>query len=131
MEYWRKIWREALLPRINNHVLQQLQQALECFDQELTTKTTVVAGDSENPIEKACLIGYIGWKQNHLNTASAVEEFFQQTCADIDFQREELAATSYLTNWYDNTPWLTVRNELMREIARAIHQRSHSCSVFP
>jgi hypothetical protein len=74
-------------------------------------------------IEKADLLGWVGWRSRGLKTVGEVDEFTWQTCLAIDSRLGEPGACKYFLHWFDRTERAEVWRELLGEIDRELAQR--------
>jgi hypothetical protein len=75
------------------------------------------------PCEGACLVGYAGWKGEHLETVGDVEEYFARACFEADQRLGEPAGCRWLLNFFDDTPRDEMRRELLFEVERELERR--------
>lgn len=128
MESWRKVLRVGFFPQFSDHALLVLKVALETDDQRLvqgaTTSPPPLAFVQDWPCDAACLVAYIGWKAEELETVGEVERFFAEACFQGDKLLGEPAACRWLLNWFDDTPRDEVRTELLGEINEELAKRA-------
>jgi hypothetical protein len=127
MEKWRSVWREGVAPLLSTPALTALCKALENDDSRLiqgaTTTPPPLSCMMDWPVECACALGYCGWQGDELETVGEVEEFFAQTCFDIDQRMGEPAGCRWFLNYFDETPREQMRRELLPEVELALQSR--------
>lgn len=127
MESWRKVWRDGVEPLVSTQGLEALRQALTRDDPRLlqgaTTSPPPLMCVQDWPVEAACALGFCGWQGDGLETVAEVEEFFARMCYEIDQRLGEPAACRWFLNWFDETPREHMRQELLREVVRALAAR--------
>jgi hypothetical protein len=127
MESWRHVWRKGLAPLLSDAHLQALRKALREDDPRLrqgqTTDPPPLQCVQDWPCEGACLVGYAGWQADGLQTVGEIEEFFARMCYRMDENMGEPAACRWLLNWYDDTPRLKMRENLLSEVELEIMTR--------
>lgn len=127
MESWRKVWREGVVPLLTTEELEALRQGLATDDPRLlqgaTTTPPPLMCVLDWPVEAACALSYCGWKGDGLELVGEVEEFFARKCFEIDERLGEPAGCRYFLNWWDETPREEARQELLREVERALVDR--------
>lgn len=127
MESWRKVWRDGFVPQLSMEALKALRYALMEDIEELAQCYTVSPPPAEmfknDEPEKACAIGYMGWKADGCETVGAVEAFFTKACLGCDDAMQEHAACRHFLNWFDETPREIMRRELLPEVNLAIQQK--------
>ncbi len=127
MEAWRRVFRIGLAPILSIEGLEALAKALREDSPQL------IQGATSSPppleccmtwdVEGACLIGLAYWLGDGLVTVEEVCEAFNRTCDAIDRAMGEPAAVRYLLCFFDDTPRMTMRGDLLPEVERAIAQR--------
>lgn len=129
MESWRHVWRVAS-KMISDEGLAALKKAIEDDDQRLVQGATTVPPPlmavQDWPCEGACLIGYVGWKGDGLDTVGEIDTFFARMCHDIDTALGEPAGIRHLLNTFDEWPREVMRGELLPEVELALASRSES-----
>jgi hypothetical protein len=129
---WQLVWRNAICPLVKDRALLALRRALVLDDPGLLQKETVqpppILSCADWPCEGCCVIGYLGWQGDDLETVGEVEEFFARFCAEIDRAMGEPAACQYFVNWFDSTPRAEMRKELLQEIERELSRRLSSAA---
>jgi hypothetical protein len=127
MESWRYVWREGFATLISMEGLKALHKALLVDDPHLmqgaTTAPPPLMAVANWPCEGGCLISYVGWQGERLQTVGDVEEYFAQKCFEVDQKLGEPSACRWLLNWFDDTPRDEVRRELIEEVEREIVRR--------
>ena len=88
MEDWKFAWREGIAPELTRAELVALRDALAADAPELvqgrTTEPPAFPGALASPCERACLVGYAGWKGRGCHTVGQVEAFFRRTVVAAD-----------------------------------------------
>lgn len=116
---WRKVFREGLAPLLSGQSLVALEAALEADDPRLlqgyTTDPPAWSGATDWPVGSACLIGFCGLADG-LVTVGEVQDYFAQSCYEIDQRCGEPAACRWLLNWYDEMPRDEMRPALLAEV---------------
>ena len=124
MESWRQVWREGFVPVISTRGLKALRDALSADDPRLTQGSTTTPPPlmcvQDWPVEAACALGYCGWQGDDLDTVGQVEEFFARVCFEADARLGEPAACRWFLNWFDDTPRIEMRRELLAEVEWAL-----------
>lgn len=127
MESWQKVWRDGVVPLLSTKELEALRQGLVQNDARLlqgaTTTPPPLMCVQDWPVVAACALGYCGWQGDGLETVGKVEEFFARKCREIDERLGEPAGCRYFLNWWDETPREEARQELLREVERALVDR--------
>jgi hypothetical protein len=126
VETWRKVWREGIAPQLSTNGVLALHAALRTDDDRLLQGATIsppLQFLRDSRAQGACVVGYCGWQGDGLNTVGEVEEFFAEVCFKVDKALGEPAACRWFLNWFDDTPRLEVRAELLREVRRTLAQR--------
>lgn len=130
MESWRKVFREGLAPLLSRRALEVLRDAFECDSPELcqgaTTQAKAEPGAWFSGVAPcaACLIGYVGWRGEGLETIGEVETFFSEMCFQMDQRLGEPSACRYLLGFFDESPWPVVKAELLPEIRIALEGKA-------
>lgn len=127
-EPWREVWRKGIVPLLSRKGLEALANALRQNSPELRSGATTTPPPLlpllNQPVESACAIAYCGWRGEGLETVGQVEEYFQRICLEA----EQLLGREYVyvhfLNWFDDTPWDTVRRELLEEVELALQRES-------
>jgi hypothetical protein len=121
---WRRVWRKGFVPVLPLEGLRALQEALASNDPALLQGQTTVPPPMrvmwDWPVEAACATTYCGWKALHLDSVLKADEYFANTCFDVDQRLDEPAGCRDFLNWYDETPREEMRRELLPEVERAI-----------
>jgi hypothetical protein len=127
IESWRRVWREGIAPQFTDKDLEILATALEKDDPALiqgaTTSPPLVLCCEDRAPEGGCLLAYVAWKSQRLQTIRAVEEWFAFICQQCDQALGEPAGTRWLLNWYDETPRPQMREALLAEVRLVIWER--------
>ena len=127
MESWRKVWRDGLAPILSTHGLRALRRALVNDDARLTQGSTTSPPPLQCvldwPVEGACVMGFCAWQGDGLETVGEVEEYFARICFEADQRLGEPAAVRYFLNWFDDTPRVEMRRELVDEVNRTLAER--------
>src|SRR5205807_3203617 len=107
--------------------LEALRRALARDDPRLIQHATSCPPPSEifqeEAVEGACALGYCGWQADGLSTVGEVEAFFIRTCLAADEALGEPASCRHFLNWFDETPRVRMRRELLSEVNRALCER--------
>lgn len=131
LEPWRQVWRHGIVPCLSRKALESLAQALRENSLEIrggaTTTPPPLPHLFDWPVESACAIAYCGWRGEGLETVGEVEEYFTRICHEADELLGRKHACSHFLNWFDDTPWETVRRELLAEVELALQtEESHA-----
>ena len=129
MESWRMVWRDGFLPTLSTEGLVSLRDALVTDDPRLTQGSTMtpppLMSERDWPVEACCALSYCGWQGGRgLGTVGEVEEFFAKVCFEADQRLGEPAACRWFLNWFDDTPRLEMRRELLQELDNEINYRA-------
>lgn len=129
MESWRMVWRDGFLPTLATEGLVSLRDALVTDDPRLTQGSTMTPPPlmcvQDWPVEGCCALGFCGWQGGRgLGTVGEVEEFFAKVCFEADQRLGEPAACRWFLNWFDDTPRLEMRRELLQELDNEINYRA-------
>jgi hypothetical protein len=123
----KKVFHEGIVPLVSTHDLEVLLEALVKDDPRLlqgaTTSPPPLQCVQDWNVEAACVIGYMGWQGQDLNTVSEVETFFGKMCFEMDQLMGEPSACRYFLNWADETPRDEMRKALIKEIDVALKRR--------
>jgi hypothetical protein len=147
LKVWQKTFRKGILPALYELAggrvgYAKALRAVEYYllgDHDETMcqgNTTRALGDGHSvsdfpgrggsPCDSACFVGYLVWKGGVVKpkrdraTINEVEEAFAQMCFLTDKYMGEPAACRWFLNWFDETPWSSVQQPLLREVMRAL-----------
>lgn len=127
MERWRDCWRRGIAPLLSTASLAVLVKALVEDDPRLIQGATCVPGVIEVTAswrpEQACALGYAGWIGDGLETVSEIEEFYVRLCDAIDERLADGLGFRWFVNWFDDTPRLEMRSQLLPEVERSLSER--------
>lgn len=128
METWRKVWRTGFAPQFTLTQLHALREALVKDDSRLTQGATTTPPPMQCVLdwvpEGACVIGFVGWQGDELQTVGQVEEFFANACFKADQFLKEPAGCRFFLSWFDDTPRDQMRRLLIAEIDRELNDRT-------
>ncbi len=133
LEAWRKVWR-AGAPLLPTAGLKALATALETDDpalvQGMTTEPPPLQLLANWTCEKACVVGYTGWKGEGLTTIEEVESFFADWCTTLEEHMGFTAAAPcrWFLQWADETPRDQMRSALLPEVRRELQRRRESAA---
>jgi hypothetical protein len=68
-------------------------------------------------------MGFCAWQGDGLETVGEVEEYFARICFEADQRLGEPAAVRYFLNWFDDTPRVEMRRELLDEVNGTLAER--------
>lgn len=127
MESWRMVWRDGFAPLLSTSGLLCLRDALRVDDPRLvqgaTTTPPPLLCVQDWPVEACCALGYCGWQGDRLDTVGEVEEFFAKCCFEADDRLGAPAACRWFLNWFDDTPRMEMRRELLAEVELTLTDR--------
>ena len=127
MESWRRVWRVGLAPLLSVEALAALRKALVEDDQRLiqgaTSSPPPIPAYEDFPCGGCCLLGYLGWQGEGLETVGEVGSFFAAMCYRIDQRVGEPSGVRWLLNEYDEWPRDTMRAMLLPEVDLALSNR--------
>ena len=126
MESWRKVWRDGLAPVLSTAGLKALRKGLAKDDAQLTQGSITTPPSLQSvldwPCEGSCVIGYCGWQGDGLETVGEIEQFFAQTCFEIDRRLGVPAGCRWFLNWFDEAPRDEMRREMLDELGIALEE---------
>lgn len=127
MENWQMVWRQGFVPFLSTAGLLALKRALETDDPALlqgsTTDPPPLQIHNDWPVEGACALALCGWRGDGLATIGAVETYFAEMCWRADQVLGEPGACRYFLIWFDHTPRVVMREQLLAEVNRALAYR--------
>jgi hypothetical protein len=127
LDAWRDCWRRGFAPQISDAGLEALRRALLEDDPNLIQGGTTVPPPMQCcqdwPVERACPVGYAGWRGDGLTTVIEVEEYFAAVCFVADQRVDEAGGCRWLLNWIDETPRDDMRRQLLTEVEATLAQR--------
>lgn len=126
---WRRVWRQGIQPQLPSRGLLLLLEALASDDPRLAQRITTIppcqVPATDDKCEAACPIGFAWWKGANLYTIDGVEDAFAACCAECDrlCARFEPASSRLFIDWWDSTPRLEARRELLAEVHEELVRR--------
>jgi hypothetical protein len=121
---WQTVWRRGFLPHLKERHLLALKSALQNNDPTLiqgaTTSPPPLQCVQHWPVEAACLLSYMGWKGDALDTVAEVEDFFARLCFQAEKEIGEPAAHRWLLNFWDESDRAEAVAALLEEVNRAL-----------
>ncbi len=151
MEAWKKVWRDGFAPQLSTTGLTALARALKDDDPHLLQGATTSPPPLQTvqywPVEAADAIAFCfivdngGFMQaastgpTYADTGCTVmeaEEFFAKACFACDETLGDPAACRWFLKWYDETPRVQMRRELLVEVQRVLAiRRGMEAGGFP
>jgi hypothetical protein len=128
LEAWRDCWRRGFEPQISDSGLEALRRALLDDDPNLIQGATTVPPPMQCcqdwPVERACPVGYAGWRGDGLRTVLEVEEYFAAVCFVADQRVDEAGGCRHFLNAVDEWP----RPEMLRNLLPEVE---HELAIRP
>jgi hypothetical protein len=127
LESWRDCWRRGFAPQISDAGLEALRRALLQDDPTLIQGGTTVPPPlqccQDWPVERACPVGYAGWRGDGLQTVIEVEEYFAALCFAADQRLGEPAGCRHFLNAVDEWPRAEMIRQLLTEVDAELVRR--------
>jgi len=127
MELWRKVWRNGLVPQLSTNELLALKHGLETDDpklvQGITTSPPAIDIFATSQVEFCCGLTYSSWKGENKTTVAEADARYTQLCQNTDELLGEPGVSRFFLNWFDETPRVEMRRQLLTEVVIALSNR--------
>lgn len=120
---WKRVWREGFAPQFSTGALESLREAL------LTDDETLLQGATCSPPPLMCMRGETVVAACPVGTCiegetvGEVEDGFARACFIADERLGKPTGCRWFLTWWDDTPRLVARNELLREVDDELNRR--------
>src|SRR5690349_6754051 len=119
MTAWQRAWREGFAPQFSLFALKALAKALLADDPMLLQGATCSPPPLESmrgePAVAVCPVGMCVQEEGAM-TVGEVEDGFARACIVADERLGKPSACRDFICWFDDTPRLVARNELLHEV---------------
>jgi hypothetical protein len=126
---WQDVFRRGVAPQLPTEGLGALRKALIKNDRRLLQQATTLPPPlqclEDQPCEGACAIAYCCAFTSDvlLKSVAEVEAFFAEVCAAADQALGERGAVRWFLNYFDETPRVQMRAELLTEVEAELARR--------
>lgn len=128
IEPWRRAWRDGFQSQFSDRQLRLLLKALKLDDPELVQGETISPPPlqcvEDWPVERACIVAYVGWKGDDCELVWQAEDFFGRAVSQAEQQLGGPLSANQFLNWFDDSPRCVVWQLLIEEIERELARRA-------